>query len=199
MSRGRARSLAVAVIAAAHALPHASRADDPVFTLAHAVSTPGVNAGVYCMWQAAQFGATLNENAAWLVARRSGFELLQWPSASGSHRSAWRGDRPIGAVAVLHTHPRADGPRPSPHDAAVARRLGLPVAVVSREGIFTALPDGTVVQDLTSAWYAAYRGLVLRSCEAPPPAEDDCARGQAVSPPTKNAAFARADGLDSWR
>jgi hypothetical protein len=191
-ARARRIVLAAALFASSRAVIGAS-------DVARALETPSVNAGAFCLWQAAQFGSASSESAAWLVDDRARVALLLWPSGAGSHRSAWHGDPPKGAFALVHTHPRADGPRPSLHDAKLAGRLGLPVSVLSREGVFTALPNGRVVQDRTSEWNAPYRGAALRDCSDPEALAVAEQPRRAAAPPTTSAAFARADGLDSWR
>jgi hypothetical protein len=196
MSRRFASTLLVATLAAASGVAAAENDESGV---SRALATPRVNAGAFCLWQASQFGATSTESAAWLVEKGSGVELLAWPTGAGSHRSAWRGDPPKGAVALVHTHPRADGPRPSLHDTKLAMRLGLPVSVLSREGVFTALPSGRVVQERTSDWNAAYRGSALRDCSDPEALAVAEQPARAPAPPTTSAASARAAGLDSWR
>lgn len=188
--------LAFAAVAAALAGSSMAAAESDV---ARALATPRVNAGAFCLWQAASFGAATTESAAWLVEEGSSPALVAWPTGSGSHRSAWRGDPPKGAFALVHTHPRADGPRPSVPDAKLAARLRLPVSVISREGVFTALPDGRIVQDRTSDWNAAYRGAALRDCSDPEALAVAEQPARAPAPPTTSAASARADGLDSWR
>jgi hypothetical protein len=181
------RGLLVACVVACAPLP----ATEPG-ALARDISEPSVGAGVYCLWRSAQYGASLEESAAWLVAIPTGRSLLAWPIGLGTHRTRWRGHRPEGAVALLHTHPHSDSPRPSPRDLDTARSLGLPVATVTREGIFAALPDGRVVRELASGWFAAYRGTPARECRSAA-----FASSPGAAAVTESAAFARADGPDS--
>jgi hypothetical protein len=56
----------------------------------------------------------------------------------------------------VHTHPSSVSPRPSERDVDTARALRLPVTVVTRSGLFTALPGGDVVRDADGSWL---RGL----------------------------------------
>ena len=183
-----ARALLVAAVLATPL--HASEPS----SLARHVSEPNIGTGVYCLWRSAQYGASLEESAAWLVAEPNGFSLVAWPIGLGTHRSAWHGHRPEGAVALFHTHPHSDSPRPSDRDLETARRLGLPVVTVTREGIFSGLPDGRVVRELSSGWFAAYRGTPASECRSAA-----FASSPGAAAVTESAAFARADGPYSSR
>ncbi len=184
--------LARALLVAAVLAPPLS-ASEPG-TLARHVSEPGVGTGVYCLWRSAQYGASLEESAAWLVAAPNGLSLVAWPIGLGTHRTSWRGHRPEGAVALFHTHPHSDSPRPSDRDLETARRLGLPVVTVTREGIFSGLPDGRVVRELPSSWFAAYRGTPASECRSAA-----FASSPGVTSVTESAVFARGAGPDSSR
>lgn len=87
------------------------------------------------------YGRLEREKAAFLIAEDGGTLTLEpWPS--GAHRRAsFRGRIPDRAIAVLHTHPRGE-PRPSANDRAQARRLGMPVVVITPEAVVAAMPDG---------------------------------------------------------
>jgi len=184
-------------LALAFASAAPARAADPGDSLLNGAASPRFTEAAYCVWQASQFGASNHESAAWVVVTEAGVGLIAWPSAAGAHRSVWRGDVPRGAAGVLHTHPRADGPRPSGHDARLARSLALPVSVVSREGIFTARPDGRTVKDVEASWFAAYSGSSVPACTRPQTALTTAARDSAGI--TTSAAFAPVAGPGSWR
>jgi hypothetical protein len=75
------------------------------------------------------------ERAAFLVLRGDGrFDCSVWPVTNEWHRTTWSGAIPNGTVAVIHTHPR-NMPDPSTHDTAEARRLNIPVIVVTRGSV----------------------------------------------------------------
>jgi hypothetical protein len=87
------------------------------------------------------YGRLEREKAAFLIAEGNGTLTLQpWP-AGGHRRASFRGRIPERAIAVLHTHPRGE-PRPSANDRAEAKRLGLPVVVITPEAVIAAMPDG---------------------------------------------------------
>jgi hypothetical protein len=79
----------------------------------------------------AAFGRSDRERAAFLVLRGDGtFHCAVWPASNTWHSASWSGAIPFGTVAVMHTHPRHI-PQPSTQDMAQARRLDIPVLVVT--------------------------------------------------------------------
>ena len=103
--------------------------------------------------KAATYGLSDFETAAWLVRHPDGREMLvPWPVASQRKRHFWSGPLPGGTVALLHTHPATENPRPSVRDREVVRRLRLPVYTISRWGIYRADPDGTVSPVASPCW-----------------------------------------------
>ena len=98
-------------------------------------------------------GLTPTEEAAWLVAVPGGRgELVPWPRSARRRGHSWGSRPPVGAVALLHTHPADGNPRPSERDRRAARLLGLPVYTISVWGVFRADPDGAVVAVPSPAW-----------------------------------------------
>jgi proteasome lid subunit RPN8/RPN11 len=91
---------------------------------------------------AAKWGLDGQERAAFLVSTPEGrLEAVDFTSG-GAYRASNTGRIPRRAVAVIHTHPlRAH--EPSDHDRAEARRIGLPVVVITPHAITVAYPDGT--------------------------------------------------------
>jgi hypothetical protein len=94
----------------------------------------------------AQYGLAPYESAAWIVRERGGdVALRDWGLTGAVERAVWRGPPPDGALAIVHTHPDRADPRPSSVDAALARRLSLPVYTLTRRGIWVVRADGTVL------------------------------------------------------
>lgn len=109
------------------------------------LATAPVRAALERLMERARFGLAPYETAAWVVRGRDGdVALRDWSFSGAVEKATWRGPAPDGALAVVHTHPRAADPRPSAGDVALARRLGLPVYTLTRTGLWAARTDGTV-------------------------------------------------------
>jgi hypothetical protein len=105
-----------------------------------------VRAGLERLLERAQYGLAAFESAAWIVRDESGgVRLRTWDFSGAVQTAAWKGPAPSGALAIVHTHPRWTDARPSARDAALARRLGLPVYVLSPHGLWVALSDGRIL------------------------------------------------------
>ena len=87
------------------------------------------------------YGHLPHERAAFLIRESDGtLTIAPWPHGGYRHAS-FRGHVPTGTIAILHTHPRGEE-RPSATDRAEARRLGLPVVVITAERVVAAMPGG---------------------------------------------------------
>ena len=88
----------------------------------------------------AGYGFRQDERAAFLVARQDGtLDCVIWPKTNGYQSAHWDGVVPRNTFAIAHTHPRAL-PSPSTHDFVEAKRLGMPVYVITSSGVNVALP-----------------------------------------------------------
>lgn len=105
--------------------------------------TPQASVWFEDLLAAGGYGRLPHERAAFLIRERGdALSLAPWPH--GGHRHAtFRGVVPDRAVAVLHTHPYGE-PQPSTRDREEARRLGMPVVVVTPGAVIAAMPDGSV-------------------------------------------------------
>jgi len=56
------------------------------------------------------------------------------------------------AIAILHTHPLRTQPSPSSIDAALAKRLGIPVYTLQPEGVFRVDRTGRVTREAGREW-----------------------------------------------
>lgn len=82
------------------------------------------------------------EVAAFLVLDKSGrYELRRWKGTEHARKQSFTGVIPPRTIGVVHTHPN-EWSRPSPADLREARRIGLPIYVVTRWDIWVAEPDG---------------------------------------------------------
>ena len=90
------------------------------------------------------YGRFSHERAGFLILESEGaVTLAPWNATAGFQRASHRGGIPAGAIAVAHTHPRgASGP--SAGDRDLARRIGLPVVVITPDAVVAAIPDGTI-------------------------------------------------------
>src|SRR5688500_1901307 len=79
------------------------------------------------------------ERAAFLIREDDGtLTLAPWPHGGFRH-SSFRGEVPARTIAILHTHP-AKLPQPSAQDRAEAKRLGIPIVVITTSGVVVAEP-----------------------------------------------------------
>lgn len=124
---------------------------------------------LFCLWQASGFGTARSERAGWVVRDPSGaLRIVPWPFHATDRRETWRGPAPAGSLGVVHTHWKGDSTRPSVGDIRLAREIRLPVSVITRDGLVTARPDGTVVEEAGPLWFAAYAGR--KGCDCSPEA-----------------------------
>ncbi|HEV7767618.1 MAG TPA: Mov34/MPN/PAD-1 family protein [Thermoanaerobaculia bacterium] len=91
------------------------------------------------------YGRLPRERAAFLIRESDGTLTLQPWDGGGFRHASFRGRVPERTLAVLHTHPRGEE-RPSQHDRDEARRLRMPVIVITPGAVVAAMPDGS---DLT--------------------------------------------------
>ena len=83
----------------------------------------------------AQWGFSGIEHAAFAVRDQDGrTHFVRWPLRWQDRRAGYRGSIPPNTFAIVHTHPNRYR-EPSADDSAVARRLGIPVYVVTRWGV----------------------------------------------------------------
>lgn len=99
------------------------------------------------------------EAAAFLVRDDDGsLMMVLWPRTEFSRKETFRGAIPPGTVAIVHTHPpRME--RPSRGDLAEAKRLGLPIYVVTFWQVWVADPSSETALLIVSrnSWRPAER------------------------------------------
>ena len=81
------------------------------------------------------------EHAAFLLRESDGSLTTEPWRESGHRRVRHYGVIPANTIAVIHTHSH-NAPLPSVHDRMEARRIGLPILVVTPLGVTAAFPDG---------------------------------------------------------
>lgn len=109
------------------------------------------------------------EIAAFVVRRGDHFDCLIWPPTFGSYSATFRGIRPEGTVAIVHTHPRWAN-EPSSDDIALAQRVALPVYVLTRLNVTVATVDGKMSWVVASHYWSGTTNWVTekRACVCHP-------------------------------
>jgi hypothetical protein len=80
-------------------------------------------------------GRRNDERAAFLTWEGDGrIGCVVWPATNQHHSATFRGKWPQNTAAIAHTHPRSK-PEPSVQDLAEARRIGIPIFVVTPDRI----------------------------------------------------------------
>ena len=99
------------------------------------------------MWDlvaASRYGHARTEEAMFIVRDAEGrLSFVRWDSLGAPYAARWKGGVPEGAVAIAHTHPHGR-PHPSRADNETARKIGLPVYVLTRDRIVRTDGDRTV-------------------------------------------------------
>lgn len=96
------------------------------------------------------YGRLPRERAGFLLRERDGgLTFAPW-NVSDFARASYEGAIPPNAIALVHTHPSSHSPLPSSRDIAEARRLGMAVVVVSRDGVSVARVSGAVERLVTA-------------------------------------------------
>ena len=90
----------------------------------------------------AQFGRVGTvERAAFVVLRDGALRVVPWLSGGYRHAS-YKGSIPEDCIAIVHTHPES-AIDPSLKDRAIARRLGIPILVITPRALTVADTDGS--------------------------------------------------------
>lgn len=109
------------------------------------------------MWDlvaASRYGHARTEEAMFIVREADGrLSYVRWESRGTPYQARWNGGVPEGAVAIAHTHPYGR-PHPSRADSETARKLGLPVYVLTRDRI-TRTDGDRAVTVVTGQWEPA--------------------------------------------
>jgi hypothetical protein len=94
-----------------------------------------VASGFATLVKDAGYGHRPDERAAFLIVDDKGdLRVMSWPASNRFHAQRWDGSIPSGTIAVAHTHPN-ESPSASAHDCDEARRLGMPIFVLTPESV----------------------------------------------------------------
>ena len=103
------------------------------------------------------YGRMPYERGAFLIRERGGAISLQPWESFAFQRATFRGGVPAGTFAIVHTHP-LQSRQPSAGDRATAASSGLPVLVITPDGVTGAWPDGSVQRLITQwGWWRSAR------------------------------------------
>ena len=94
------------------------------------------------------------ERAAFVIQNPDGSIACQcWPSKHSYLAETFNGFMPPNTIAIVHTHPIAY-PKPSEQDRMEATRLGIPIYVLTIEGVYKAVPGAEMATTIVKrqAW-----------------------------------------------
>ena len=109
----------------------------------------------YTLWKEAAFGMNPNriERSAWIILKPDGsYDSKKWPHSDERNKDIWKGRVPAYAVAIVHTHCVMADERPSFCDLIAAKKLGIPLYVISSRGIWSVDPDGRAQKRADADW-----------------------------------------------
>jgi hypothetical protein len=90
---------------------------------------------LWSLFEKSRYGFSDVESAAFLIRTpNGGVSFIPWVGSEFENEARWVGPIPKGVIAIAHTHGNRS-PRPSTVDAKTARRLGLPVIVITASRI----------------------------------------------------------------
>lgn len=93
-----------------------------------------------------------NERAAFIVRRPSdgSLRLVMWHAGDVAEAS-WTGRIPAGTIAIAHTHPPST-PEPSRKDLQEAKRLRIPIVIITARRVTIVQIDGTHREVFGAGW-----------------------------------------------
>ena len=116
------------------------------FDVRHATDNPQVFAILQQMAIAGTQRFDQREMAAFLVRDANGsVSSVPWPQTGRFRSEHYQGTLPTGTVALAHTHPWQADQRPSQGDIEQARKIGLPIYVVTRWNLYVVDSKGKVI------------------------------------------------------
>jgi hypothetical protein len=100
----------------------------------------------YDLWHDSAFGWNPNgaERAAWILSDHDTYRFQKWQCSGERNKEKWKGPVPDGLAGMVHTHPNRRDPRPSPADILMAKKLHIPVFIISKNGLWMSAPDGKI-------------------------------------------------------
>jgi len=120
------------------------------FDVRHSVDDPHVLSALQDLAHRGAYQTDQTEVAAFLVRDANGvITSVMWPHSANRRSEHFEGMIPAGTVAIAHTHPLQADQHPSGGDIALAKKIGLPIYVVTRRNLYVVDSSGVVIELLT--------------------------------------------------
>ena len=117
------------------------------FDVRRSADDPHVMAALQDLAHRGVYQVDQTEVAAFLVRDSNGvISAVRWPHTANRRSEHYEGAIPAGTVAIAHTHPLQADPRPSRGDIEQARKIGLPIYVVTRRNLYVVDASGGVME-----------------------------------------------------
>jgi hypothetical protein len=115
--------------------------------LRHSIDDPRFLAVLQDIAHRGAFQIDQQEVAAFLVRDANGtISSVMWPHSADRRSEHYDGAIPAGTVAIAHTHPWQADQHPSRGDVEQARKIGLPIYVVTRSNLYVVDSSGEVIE-----------------------------------------------------
>jgi hypothetical protein len=136
--------------------PLAGAAEERIFDSGPGIlRDPAVLACFAQLVREGEYGFRNFERAAFLISQADhSLQCIHWPSTHELKQARWSGPMPAGVVAVAHTHPLSS-PNASPDDVHEARRIGMPIFILTPNLIKVVHADGRVETLVCRMWIRA--------------------------------------------
>jgi hypothetical protein len=117
------------------------------FDVRHTVDDPHVMAALQDLAHRGAYQTDQTEVAAFLVRDANGVVTsVMWPHTANRRSEHYEGTIPAGTVAIAHTHPWQADQHPSRGDIEQAKKVGLPIYVVTGRNLYVVDSSGAVIE-----------------------------------------------------
>jgi hypothetical protein len=117
------------------------------FDVRRSTDNPHVMAALQDLAHCGAYQTDQTEVAAFLVRDRNGvISSVMWPHTANRRSEQYDGAIPAGTVAIAHTHPWQADQHPSRGDIDQAKKIGLPIYVVTRRDLYVVNSSGEVIE-----------------------------------------------------
>jgi hypothetical protein len=117
------------------------------FDVRHSIGDPHLLAALRGLAHRGVYQIDQTEVAAFLVRdANGGISSVMWPHSANRRSEHYEGVIPAGTVAIAHTHPWQADQHPSRGDIEQARKIGLPIYVVTQRNLYVVDASGEVIE-----------------------------------------------------